>query len=102
MSLSYQERRAKGQRKRAEYQRRLSHAKDLSTVFLGSALGFGFMFVMGIVARADRLIEIIFLIVCAVIIYFSLFFSQYVLFKAEQSRYPKRYRHTLWSLLTEK
>lgn len=102
MSLSYQERKAKGQRKRAEYLRRVEHAKDLSRMFLGSALGFGFMFVMGIVARADRLIEIVFLIGCAVVIYFSLFFSQYVVFKAEQSRYPKSRRHNLWSLLTHK
>jgi len=102
MSLSYQERKAKGQRKRKEYLRRIEHAKDLSRMFLGIAVGVGFMFVMGIVANADRLIEMILLVVYAVIIYFSVFFSQYVIFKAEQSRYPKSRRHTLWSLLTEK
>lgn len=102
MSLSYQERKAKGQRKRAEYLRRIEHAKDLSRMFLGIALGVGFMFVMGIVANADRLIEVVLLIVYAVVIYFSMFFSQYVLFKAEQSRFPKSRRHTLWSLITDK
>jgi uncharacterized membrane protein len=102
MSLDYVERRAKGQRKRKEYLRRISHAEDLSRMFLGIAVGFGFMFVMGIVANADRLIEIVLLVVYALVIYFSVFFSQYVMFKAEQSRYPKSRRHTLWSALTEK
>jgi amino acid transporter len=103
MSLDYVERRAKGQRKRKEYLRRISHAEDLSRMFSGIAVGFGFMFVMGIVSNAaNRLIEIVFLIGCALVIYFSVFFSQYVMFKAEQSRYPKSRRHTLWSAITEK
>jgi hypothetical protein len=101
MSLSYHERKAKGQRKRKEYLRRMSHAKDLSTMFLGIALGVGFMFVMGIVANADRLVEMILLVVFAVIIYFSLFFSQYVLFRAEQSRYPKSRRMRLIDLFRD-
>jgi hypothetical protein len=71
-------------------------------MFLGVAVGVGFMFVMGIVANADRLIEIVLLGIYALVIYFSVFFSQYVMFKAEQSRYPKSRRHTLWSALTEK
>ena len=71
-------------------------------MFLGIAVGFGFMFVMGIVANADRLIEMILLVIYAVVIYFSVFFSQYVIFKAEQSRYPKSRRHTFWSAITEK
>jgi hypothetical protein len=102
MSLDYVERKAKGQRKRKEYLRRISHAEDLSRMFLGVAVGVGFMFVMGIVANADRLIEIVLLGIYAVVIYVSVFFSQYVMFRAEQSRYPKSRRHTLWSAITEK
>jgi hypothetical protein len=101
MSLSYQERKAKGKQKRAEHLRRLNHAKDLSTMFWGLALGFGFMFVMGIVANTDTTLEFIVLILFAFVIYFSVFFSQYVMFKAEQSRYPKSRRRTLRSEVAE-
>jgi amino acid permease len=101
MSLSYQERKAKGQRKRAEHLRRLNHAEDLSRMFWGIALGFGFMFVMGIVANTNTPLEFMALIVFAFVIYFSVFFSQYVMFRAEQSRYPKNRRRTLRSEVAE-
>jgi hypothetical protein len=101
MSLSYQERKAKGQRKRAEHLRRLNHAKDLSTMFWGIALGFGFMLVMGVVANTDTPLEFTVLIIYAFVIYFSVFFSQYVMFKAEQSRYPKNLRRTLRGEIAE-
>lgn len=97
MSLSYQERKAKGQRKRAEYLRRVDNADHLAVMFRSIALGVGFMFVMGIVSNADRLIEVVLLIVYAQVIFFSLFFSQHVMFIAEQTCYPKSRRRTLRS-----
>lgn len=99
--MTYQERKAKGQRKRAEYLRRVDHAEHLAVMFRGVALGVGFMFVMGFVSNADRLIEVVLLIVYAQVIFFSLFFSQHIMFIAEQSRYPKSRRRTLRSEIAE-
>jgi hypothetical protein len=97
MAMTYQERKAKGQAKRAKYLRRIDHAEHLATMFRGIALGVGFMFVMGIVSNADRLIEVVLLIVYSQVIFFSLFFSEHIMFTAEQSRYPKSHRRTLRS-----
>ena len=83
--------------RRAKYLRRLDNAEHLAVMFRGFALGFSFMFVMGFVSNADRLIEVVLLIIYAQVIFFSLLFSEYIMFRAEQSRYPKSRRRTLRS-----
>ena len=88
----YQTRKEQGQRKRAEYLRRLDHAKDLAIVFRGIAVGVSFMFVMGLVANTNRVLEIVLMIVYAYVIAFSLLLAEHTLFMAEQSRYPKSRR----------
>lgn len=98
MAMTYQERKAQGKRKSAEYARRVHHAKDLAILFRGIGAGVGFMFVMGIVSNADRLLEVALLVVYAVIIYFSLFLADYVVFRAEQTRFPKSRRWRLRDL----
>ena len=101
MTMTYQERKAKGQRKRAEYLRRVDHAEHLATMFRGIALGVSFMFVMGFISNADRLIEVVLLIVYAYVIAFSLISAEHIMFIAEQSRYPKSRRRTVRSEVAE-
>jgi Ca2+/Na+ antiporter len=99
--MTYQERKAKGQRERAEYLRRVDHADHLAVMFRGIALGVGFMFVMGFVSNADRLVEVVLLIVYALVIFFSLWSAEHIMFTAEQTRYPKTHRRTLRSEIAE-
>lgn len=98
----YHTRKEQGLAKRAEYRRKVNNAQHIALVFRGIAVGVGFMFLMGLVSNADRLIEVILLIAYAYVIAFSVLFAEHILLKAEQSRYPKSRRHTLWSLYTEK
>jgi len=101
MPLTYQQRKERGQYKRAVYLRRIDHAEHLATMFRGIALGVGFMFVMGFVSNADRLIEVILLIVYAYVIASSLFLAEHTMLKAEQSRYPKSRRRTIRSEIAD-
>lgn len=95
MAMTYQERKAQGKRKSAEHERRVHRAKDLAIVFRGAGAGFGFMFVMGIVSNVNRLLEVVFLIGYALVIFLSLVFAEHIVFTAEQNRYPKSHRRTV-------
>lgn len=97
MSLNYQERKAQGERKRAKYRHKMNNAEHLAIMFRGVAVGVGFMLVMGLVSNADRLSEVVLLIVYGYVIAISLALAEQVLFTAEQSRYPKSRRMTLRS-----
>lgn len=101
MALTYQERKQRGQHKRAVYLNRMSHAEHLATMLRGIALGVSFMFVMGIVSNADRLIEVVLLVVYGFVMAFSLLLAEHIMFSAEQSRYPKSHRRTLRSEIAE-
>lgn len=101
MPLTYQQRKERGQYKRAVYLRKIDHAEHLAVMFRGIALGVSFMFVMGIVSNADRLIEVVLLIAYAYVIGTSLVLSQWVMFRAEQSRYPKSRRRTIRSEIAD-
>jgi hypothetical protein len=70
-------------------------------MFRGIALGVGFMFVMGVLSNADRLIEVILLIVYVNVIAISLVVAEHIMFTAEQTRYPKRHRRTLRSEIVD-
>lgn len=98
----YHTRKEQGQRKRAEYLRRLDHAQHLALVFRAIAVGVGFMFVMGFVANTNRLLEVVLMIAYLYVIVFSLLLAEQILLRAEQSRYPKSRRKTLWNYYTDK
>ena len=101
MPLTYQQRKERGQYKRAVYLRRIDTAEHIATMLRGIALGVGFMFVMGIVSNADRLVEVVLLIIFAFVISGSILLAEHIMLTAEQSRYPKSRRRTLRSEIAE-
>ncbi len=97
MTMSYQQRKERGQYKRAVYLRRVDNAEHIATMLRGIALGTAFMAVMfcvaGITTELDALIEFLVLAICGI----SLVEAEHILFLAEQSRYPKSRRRTFRS-----
>jgi hypothetical protein len=84
--------------KRAEYLRRLEHAESVAVMLRGITLGCSFIFVMGLVAGVDSILEWLVIYTITFIGGVSASLAEYFLFKAEQSRYPKSRQHKFWDL----
>jgi hypothetical protein len=94
MALSYQERKAKGLRQRAEYRKRLDHAEHLAVMFRGFGIGFSFITVMTAVAGVHGTLAIALFIMFVLIAGSGFIGAEHIMFWAEQSRYPKSRRRT--------
>jgi hypothetical protein len=101
MAMTYQERKAKGQRKRAEYLRRLDHAEHLAVMFRGFGIGFSFIVVMTAVAGVHGNLAIVLFIMFMLIAGSGFIGAEHIMFWAEQSRYPKSRRRTLRSEIAD-
>lgn len=101
MPMSYHERKARGQYKRAVYLHRLNNAEHIATMLRGISLGSAFCVVMFWIAGIDTTLDLS-LEICAVALCgISLVEAEHILFLAEQSRYPKSRRRTLRSELAD-
>jgi hypothetical protein len=97
MAMTYQERKAKGLRKRAEYRKRLDHAEHLAVMFRGFGIGFSFITVMTAVAGVHGTLAIALFIMFELIAGSGFIGAEHIMFWAEQSRYPKSRRRTFRS-----
>ncbi len=97
MPLTYQQRKERGQYKRAVYLNRMNHAEHLATMLRGVTLGSAFCVVMFMVAGVDTTLDLLILIGVFLIGCVSAVEAEHILFLAEQSRYPKSRRRTLRS-----
>lgn len=101
MPLTYQQRKERGQYKRAVYLHRMNNAEHLATMLRGVGLGTSFMFVMGIVSGVNTTVEWLFMLGYLLIGGISMVEAEHILFLAEQSRYPKSRRRTLRSEIAD-
>ena len=97
MAMSYHERKARGQYKRAVYLHRLNNAEHIATMLRGISLGSAFCIVMFWVAGIDTTLDTLLEIGAVALGGVAFVEAEHILFLAEQSRYPKSRRRTMRS-----
>lgn len=94
----YHKRKEQGNAKRAEYRKRISHAKDLAIMLRGVGVGFLFITVMTAVAGVHGTLDLVLFILFVIVSGWGFITAEMILFFAEQTRYPKNRRWRLRDL----